>query len=716
MAIQNAVNLTATGLVAHDGAGVFTGRTLTGDTDHIDVANADGTAGNPTLTISEHFDDTGMHGWNGAPLEDIDVDVTSDGATITFSIQKTGTGNLTIVFSDEFYAWTTAPATVALTAGTDTVPVLNYVYLLQSNKTLTVSTVGWPATEHCPLATVLCQSAASLQTDLPYKLHVWKNSIINANSMGHLDDLSYWIRNQHATWLSGSAQTFTITANGGAADNVIITLASGVVIQLHDHTFPAFAGTPDLYTVNDSATAYNKVTDMNALLTDSTGASMSGKYFSLVLWGVVSENSGDCKLMVNLPGGSYNSASMVTDDPSKYAVFDIPAAFKGTGFLIAQWNLRHQTGSSGTWTSIDEIDLRGFFPSTTRGGVTSVPSEFVDNAFRIIDDGDATKEIAFQASGISTATTRTITMDDANVDLSPNDGTYAAAAGGTQIVTVGTVATGTWQATDVGVAYGGTGVSTFASNGVLYGNAATSVLVTAQGAANSVLTANAGAPSFSATPTVTTMNATTFDTNIAAAGVTLAGTTLAADGSDTNIDVSITPKGTGVTLTEKIGFAADTTAILIESSGIITFPLQSAFRAYISATATNVTGDSTDYVLAANTEVYDLNSDYNTGTFTFTAPTTAHYTFEIGSNAQQVGAGHTKYFIELLATGQTYTPMQINPGPALVSTLTHNNSLTIPMTAADTATVELELQGSTKTVDFLGANISNTGWSGYLAF
>jgi hypothetical protein len=47
------------------------------------------------------------------------------------------------------------------------------------------------------------------------------------------------------------------------------------------------------------------------------------------------------------------------------------------------------------------------------------------------------------------------------------------------------------------------------------------------------------------TITATTVNATTFDTNVAAAGVTLVGTTLAADGTDTNIDINITPKGTG---------------------------------------------------------------------------------------------------------------------------------------------------------------------------
>ena len=45
--------------------------------------------------------------------------------------------------------------------------------------------------------------------------------------------------------------------------------------------------------------------------------------------------------------------------------------------------------------------------------------------------------------------------------------------------------------------------------------------------------------------TVTTAFATTFDTNVAAAGVTLAGTTLSADGTDANISINITPKGSG---------------------------------------------------------------------------------------------------------------------------------------------------------------------------
>jgi hypothetical protein len=53
-----------------------------------------------------------------------------------------------------------------------------------------------------------------------------------------------------------------------------------------------------------------------------------------------------------------------------------------------------------------------------------VGNELADNVFRIQDNSDATKEIAFEASGITTGTTRTITMPDSNVTLgTPNNNT-----------------------------------------------------------------------------------------------------------------------------------------------------------------------------------------------------------------------------------------------------------------------------------------------------
>ena len=50
-------------------------------------------------------------------------------------------------------------------------------------------------------------------------------------------------------------------------------------------------------------------------------------------------------------------------------------------------------------------------------GAVNVTPEFADDEFRIQDNVDPTKEIAFEASSIATATTRTITMPDANVNL-----------------------------------------------------------------------------------------------------------------------------------------------------------------------------------------------------------------------------------------------------------------------------------------------------------
>ncbi|GAG59120.1 unnamed protein product, partial [marine sediment metagenome] len=51
-----------------------------------------------------------------------------------------------------------------------------------------------------------------------------------------------------------------------------------------------------------------------------------------------------------------------------------------------------------------------------------------------------------------------------------SDGTDCGWAATTNITALGTIATGTWQATDVGVLYGGTGVSTLTDGGILLGS------------------------------------------------------------------------------------------------------------------------------------------------------------------------------------------------------------------------------------------------------
>ena len=55
--------------------------------------------------------------------------------------------------------------------------------------------------------------------------------------------------------------------------------------------------------------------------------------------------------------------------------------------------------------------------TAVESAAASVTNEYGDDVFRILDDVDDTKKIAFQASAITTATTRTISMPDADVNL-----------------------------------------------------------------------------------------------------------------------------------------------------------------------------------------------------------------------------------------------------------------------------------------------------------
>lgn len=61
--------------------------------------------------------------------------------------------------------------------------------------------------------------------------------------------------------------------------------------------------------------------------------------------------------------------------------------------------------------------------------VGPVSSEFADNVFRIYDNGTITKKLAFECSGITAATTRTITMDDRDIDMDAVPTTVVSDAG-----------------------------------------------------------------------------------------------------------------------------------------------------------------------------------------------------------------------------------------------------------------------------------------------
>lgn len=335
--------------------------------------------------------------FNGTALQPPAVSITyTAGPVANLHIEKAGGGDFQVFIAGVIRVFTAA--SIALTEGTDTVPVLNYVWieLIADVATLQTSTTEFPASvDYVACAVVLLQTAASAQTYGAYKVHAWTDHVGATLEPGHFAHLNEWIRNQQATWRSGCTPTLTIVS-GPSPDDVFFDSTAGNVLQLHGHDFPAMDmdGVDEAYVVNDPTTPYDRITNLNTVLTDASGGSMTGRSFSLVFWGVASENDVDSQLMVNLPIDTYSGGAPAVLDADAFTVYQIPTQFRGTGFLIARVTLSHSNSGGGTWTLEETADLRGLLPNSSAGAASSATDLHIGNssltleANRTIDDGN----------------------------------------------------------------------------------------------------------------------------------------------------------------------------------------------------------------------------------------------------------------------------------------------------------------------------------------
>jgi len=172
----------------------------------------------------------------------------------------------------------------------------------------------------------------------------------------------------------------------------------------------------------------------------------------------------------------------------------------------------------------------------------------------------------------------------------------------------------------------------------------------------------------------------------------------------------------------KIGYVASggadpstlTSYMTFTTAGEIIKPLQPAFSAYLSSTQTNKTGNGTPYTVIFDTELFDQNSDYNNATGIFTAPVTGRYKFD----AQVHLTGCTiadQIAVTIVTTSRTYWRNLIRAASA--RDLNINISLLVPMTAADTAYIQVYGLGEAgDTDDVYGSATNNyTFFSVFLA-
>lgn len=222
-----------------------------------------------------------------------------------------------------------------------------------------------------------------------------------------------------------------------------------------------------------------------------------------------------------------------------------------------------------------------------------------------------------------------------------------------------------------------------------------------------------GATSNSGTISIGNGSSGAININCGTAGINIGATANAHTttlGSTNTTSATVIQSGSG-NIAMNSGFTVD-------STGRTTNTVQPAFHAFLTAsTANNVTGDGTIYTIVFDGEHFDVGSSFNTGTGTFTAPKTGKYMFVVNLMTTNSVGSQTTGQLLLVTTARTYQSYYDNPTTVKNTGNFYGKQLTIiaDMTASDTAIVQLQMSGSTKTVGIFGdATGTYTNFCGYL--
>ena len=242
---------------------------------------------------------------------------------------------------------------------------------------------------------------------------------------------------------------------------------------------------------------------------------------------------------------------------------------------------------------------------------------------------------------------------------------------------------------------------------------------------------------FSVADTVSKANGGTFESNISIGGtlgvtgnvispVTIGGTTPTltigdAGAEDTKIvfdgnaqDFHIGLDDSADSLTIGLGSTLGTTSHMVfDANGHITKPLQSAFHVGgIDGPQNDVASDGTLVTVKYDTERFDQNSDYDTSTYTFTAPVTGKYYLHGQVYVNSVDSAATYYSLRVDTSNRDYISIY-NYTHSDINYITFQIDVLADMDANDTATVGfLQPDGTSQTN--IQDNTSYTFFCGHL--
>ena len=154
--------------------------------------------------------------------------------------------------------------------------------------------------------------------------------------------------------------------------------------------------------ITDDAVTYAKIQNVSAtnriLGRDSSGA------------GSIEEiTPANLRTMINVEDGA--DVTDATNVNAAGAVMNSDTSTSAMQFVVDEDNM-----SSDSATKVPTQQSVKAYVDSQAGG-----TEFADNVFRVKDNSDATKKLAFECSGISGSTTRTLTVPDSNGTIGTED-------------------------------------------------------------------------------------------------------------------------------------------------------------------------------------------------------------------------------------------------------------------------------------------------------
>ena len=270
---------------------------------------------------------------------------------------------------------------------------------------------------------------------------------------------------------SGYESRTNLDANSVVPKSYVDAIAEG----LHVHASAKAATTTTLALESGDTVTYNNGTDgVGATLTLSTGISTLDEY-TLV--------DGDRILIKDETAQEHNGIYIRTSSTvfTRATDFDTIDEIASGDFLFVENGTVN--GSNG-YVQTETHTAIG-------GGADDIIFEQFSGAGQI-DAGNGLTKSGNTINAVGTADKITVASDAISIAS-----TYV---GQNSITTLGTITTGVWNGTTVGVQHGGTGAATFTDNGVIYGNGTGALSVTAVSAdSGSVLQTltPGGAPVFS---------------------------------------------------------------------------------------------------------------------------------------------------------------------------------------------------------------------------